>query len=263
MYILYFVIAVLATGIGAVTGMGGGIIIKPVMDMLNHYDVSSISMLSSITVFVMAAVSLAQQFNSAEKRESPVTVLLALGSVAGGYLGNILLSRLISVVVDPSYIVLWQNLMLACLLVVVIVYMHKKNDVPSLRLKGFIPFVSVGLLLGLISSFLGIGGGPINVAIIIFVFSYPIKAAAHCSLLIILFSQASKLITDAFSGGFGNYDLSVLPVMVMGGIVGGIIGSIVFKRADEKTTSRLFNIAQAIVLLLCVINIFRNLRGVV
>ena len=58
--VLYLLIAIPATTIGALTGMGGGVNMKPVMDMLAQYDVASISMLSSITVFTMSVVSLAK-----------------------------------------------------------------------------------------------------------------------------------------------------------------------------------------------------------
>ena len=35
-YILYFLIAIGATTVGSLTGMGGGVIIKPLMDVMHH-----------------------------------------------------------------------------------------------------------------------------------------------------------------------------------------------------------------------------------
>lgn len=49
LYILYFLIAIGATTVGSLTGMGGGVIIKPLMDVLHHFDVETIGVLSSIT----------------------------------------------------------------------------------------------------------------------------------------------------------------------------------------------------------------------
>ena len=41
--IIYFLVIILANSVGAVSGMGGGVIIKPVMDFFHFHDVASIS----------------------------------------------------------------------------------------------------------------------------------------------------------------------------------------------------------------------------
>ena len=38
MYLLYFFVALVATTIGSMTGMGGGVIIKPAMDFIGTYN---------------------------------------------------------------------------------------------------------------------------------------------------------------------------------------------------------------------------------
>ena len=60
-YILYFLIAIGATTVGSLTGMGGGVIIKPLMDVMQGFDVETIGVLSSITVFCMSVVSIGKQ----------------------------------------------------------------------------------------------------------------------------------------------------------------------------------------------------------
>ena len=42
-YVLYFLIAIGATTVGSLTGMGGGVIIKPLMDVLHGFDVQTIN----------------------------------------------------------------------------------------------------------------------------------------------------------------------------------------------------------------------------
>ncbi|MGB4608662.1 MAG: hypothetical protein GX243_05760 [Tissierellia bacterium] len=49
--ILYFLITLFATTLGSTSGMGGGVIIKPVLDAFGHYDIETISVLSSVSVF--------------------------------------------------------------------------------------------------------------------------------------------------------------------------------------------------------------------
>lgn len=258
-YILYFIISIFATTLGALTGMGGGVIIKPVLDMLGHYDVASISMLSSITVFVMSAVSLFRQRNNPEKPKSLIAVPLAIGAVVGGNIGSSMLDAIINGSNNSINVTVIQNIILASLIIVVFVYMLYKEKLRSPKLNGIMPSALVGLSLGLVSSFLGIGGGPINVALIIFLFAFPSKMAALCSLLTILFSQSSKLVMALITGGFGKVDLTMLPVMLIGAVMGGFIGGAMHKRINDKTADILFNAAQIVVFAICVVNIIRGL----
>ena len=56
--ILSFIISILSSTIGSITGIGGGVIIKPVLDMTGLLSVSVISFLSGCTVLTMSTVSL-------------------------------------------------------------------------------------------------------------------------------------------------------------------------------------------------------------
>jgi len=55
--------------------------------------------------------------------------------------------------------------------------------------------ISSGIIMGMIGAFLGIGGGPINMALLMFGFGYGIKEAGVKSIVVILFSQSSALIS--------------------------------------------------------------------
>lgn len=79
------------------------------------------------------------------------------------------------------------------------------------------------MLLGIISSFLGIGGGPINLVVLGYCFSMDSKTAAVISLYIILFSQLASLLAALISG-VPDFPPMALALMVAGGIGGGIAG---------------------------------------
>lgn len=110
-----------------------------------------------------------------------------------------------------------------------------------------------------IGSLTGIGGGPINVALIIYLFSVGTKTATVCSLITILFAQISKLTTVALTTGFSDFDLSVAPVMIMGVILGGLIGASFNKKCKEATVEKAFNCVQLLVLGITIFNIARNM----
>lgn len=257
-YVLYFLIAIGATTVGSLTGMGGGVIIKPLMDLLGGFDVETIGVLSSITVFAMSVVSIGRQMMQKTKIDFRTAIPLALGSVAGGLLGQWLL-RMIVGSAPQNQVTVVQNVVLAVLILGVYLYMRNKSRIPSLSLHGIVPAVLVGVFLGVCSSFLGIGGGPINVALIIFLFGYDTKSATVCSIVTILFSQISKLGSVALSTGFAAYDLSILPVMVVGAVAGGFIGASLNKKFPEQSVDKAFNAVQLLVLALSIVNIVRNL----
>ena len=68
--------------------MGGGVIIKPLMDVLHGFDVQTIGVLSSLTVFSMSVVSIGKQMLARTKIPFGTAIPLALGSVMGGLAGG-------------------------------------------------------------------------------------------------------------------------------------------------------------------------------
>lgn len=257
--ILYFVIALAATTVGAMTGMGGGVIIKPVLDILGDFNVATIGVLSSVTVLLMSLVAVGKQICQKAKFDVRMALFLSIGSVIGGNVGQRILSGIITKFAVNQVVLVIQNALLALLIVCVFFFMLCKAKIPTHRMHGAVAVLSVGAVLGVISSFLGIGGGPINVALLILVFSLPTKTATLYSIITILFAQASKLVSIALGSGFAAYDLSLLPALAIGGIFGGFIGSKLNKTLPERTVEYAFNGVQVVVFCICIFNIAVNL----
>ena len=51
MVLIYFLVALLSTICGSIDGLGGGVIIKPVLDFLGDYNIETIGVLSACTIF--------------------------------------------------------------------------------------------------------------------------------------------------------------------------------------------------------------------
>ena len=62
--LIYFLVIVLANAVGAVSGMGGGVLIKPIFDFIGAHSVAAISFYSATAVFTMSIVSTARQLAS-------------------------------------------------------------------------------------------------------------------------------------------------------------------------------------------------------
>lgn len=257
MYFLYFIITFLACTAGAVTGMGGGILIKPILDLLGQHDVATIGVLSSISVFTMCLISASKMCFNKTKVKIKICFLfsLALGSTAGGTQGKIIFEQAVSNL-NSSYITIIQNIIIAALLVAIFVFMIKKDTLKTFKFVTNPVAIITGFILGITSSFLGIGGGPINVAVIIIMFSFDTKTSALASIVAIFFSQLSKIVTIMLGEGFAPYDLSVLPFMLAGAVLGGIIGSQISAKLSNKQTDKFFNIVVVLVFAVCISNIF-------
>ena len=255
---LYFFIALICTFAGAITGMGGGVVIKPVLDLLGDFDSASIGALSSITVLAMSLTTFARQVG--KKRQTSIVKLIVLGvsSAGGGVLGQYIFDLMLKGSTNAHTVKIIQNSILLFLIVCIFFYMIFRDKIKPLHLQNIVFYILVGLVLGVISSFLGIGGGPMNVAILMLLFAMEIKEATFASIVTIMFAQIAKVVTILASGGFGGYNLSMLPFMVIAGVLGGLIGSFVGKKISNKFTAVAFNLMQIAVMIICVINIATN-----
>ncbi len=246
--LIYFLVAFGATTFGALAGLGGGVIIKPLLDTLGHYDLSTIGLLSSITVFSMAIVSIYKQSKNGFKANKNL-ILLALGSILGGGIGKSIFAFTLNFFPREDTLSGIQAILLGILLIIVFF----KKHLPHFHVKNPILITFIGLILGTIASFLGIGGGPINVAVLVMFMALDIKDAAVNSIFIILLSQFSKLSLVLIGEGFAAYNLKMLYVMIPGGILGGLLGSKLNKVVNSETLHTVFNLA---VLLIIFINFY-------
>lgn len=249
--VIYAVVIFIATFLGASAGLGGGVIIKPVLDFINVHDLATISFLSSSAVFTMAIYSTIKQYLNKVKFDYAMIALVAVGAIIGGNIGSNVFSYLLTVM-DNRMLKFMQAVMLAVLLIIVIINVNTKHRNLCVRNRAVTLFI--GLLLGAISSFLGIGGGPINVAVFVFFFSVDMKTATVYSIATILFSQASKLISIGLNSGFGSFDLSLLIFVLPAAILGGIFGTKLNRKADEKTIKAIFNVTVICIILLNIYN---------
>ncbi|WP_373282944.1 sulfite exporter TauE/SafE family protein [Macrococcus hajekii] len=96
------------------------------------------------------------------------------------------------------------------------------------------------LALGLVSTLLGIGGGPINVSLLMLLFGLSIKEATIYSIVTIFFSQLSTLTTTFVTVGTDQFDLSYLMSIIPAAVIGGYVGSVFNKRLSDSVVSRVF-----------------------
>lgn len=254
--ILFFVISFAASIAGAICGIGGGVIIKPTLDVFGWASVSTISFLSGCTVLSMSCYSVVKSIRAKESRvDFAIGTPLAIGAVAGGTVGNRLFAYIKAMFDDPNTVGAVQAGCLAVITLGTFLYTVYKAKIKVLHMTSKWLCLAVGLVLGIMSSFLGIGGGPINLVVLFYFFGMDTKTAAANSLYIILFSQIANLVTTLAGRNVPDFAWHTLLFMVTGGILGGMAGRKINKKIDNKTVDKLFLVLMAIIIFISLYNV--------
>lgn len=234
MEILVFLISLFASTLGAICGFGGGVIIKPIMDLTGLLPVSSVSFLSGCTALAMAVSSLIQQKNNHVELRYRTTTSLAIGAAAGGLLGKGLFEYIRTNSQNEAVLGGVQAFGLTLITVGVLFYVCYRHRLNSYHIESKIICLLIGGLLGLVSSFFGIGGGTSNVAVLFFFFSMDAKTAAKNSLYIIIFSQSASIIKAVAANTVPPFDWFILLFMIGGAVGGACIGSSLSKKFSNR-----------------------------
>ena len=253
--ILYFVICLAATTVGAISGVGGGVIIKPVFDAVSGLEVAQISFLSGCTVLAMTVVSLLSARGGGVRVEARRGTLLALGGAAGGVLGKQLFEIVKRAAGNGALVGVVQSVLMVLLTAGVLLYMRLRPRIRTKNVQNGAMCVLIGVALGVLSAFLGIGGGPINLAVLYYFFSMDTKTAALNSLYVIFFSQIASLAMTLAGATVPVFDPLVLTVMAVGGVLGGMSGRRIARRLTGKGADRVFEGLLVVITLISVYNL--------
>lgn len=261
-------VGLFACSVGAVCGMGGGVIIKPVLDAIGLADVATINFLSGATVLAMSFYSVGSSMAAsraskegggapAEKLDPKIDTPLAIGAALGGLAGKELFSAVAGVFPNPDTAGAVQAATLTVITLGTLIYTLNKDRIATLHVTSVIGCVLIGLLLGGASAFLGIGGGPINLVVLFYFFSMRTKRAVGSSLYIILFAQATNIAALLWSQGVPMDSLSVLITMIVSGIVGGALGRKLRARMDDAAVDKLFIVLMLLIIAINVYNVWK------
>ena len=257
MDILFFVVAFLSSIVGAICGIGGGVVIKPVLDMLQMGAPATINFLSGCTVLSMSLYSVSKALRAGDSKvEMSTGTPLALGAALGGVVGKEMFSAVKAFFDGSPMVGGVQAIALGIITLGTLLYTINKSRITTRTTSSKLVCLVIGLLLGIMSSFLGIGGGPINLVVLGYFFSMDTKTAAANSLYIILFSQAASFLSTLITG-LPEFRIMALILMVAGGIGGGIVGRKLNKKMDNKAVDKLFIGLMVLIVGICVYNAVR------
>jgi hypothetical protein len=245
-----------ATGIGAIVGASGGIIIKPVLDMLQLMPTEVVSFYSSCTVLCMTLSSLYTTRHSGIQLELKTSTPLALGAVVGGLVGR----HLLELVSGTGGSQILGGVQALCLVVItggIFLYVVYKHRLRSLHVTNRWVCLGIGVVLGIIPAFLGIGGGPVNVAVLYFFFSMDAKQAARNSIYIIVFSQVANIVSAFVKGTVPTVEWLSLVSMAVGGVSGALLGAAISRNLTNRGVETAF---KGMLLVILAINVYNVLQ---
>lgn len=257
-YAIFLVVCFGASVVGAICGIGGGVIIKPVLDAVGVMNVSAISFLSGCTVLSMTTYSVLKNKLSGQSTvERQTGVPLAIGAAVGGLVGKWLFAFVKGMSENPNRVGAVQAFCLIVVTIGTLTYTIYRHKIKTHHIKSALVCAVIGVILGIMSSFLGIGGGPINLVVLYFFFSMSTKAAAENSLYIIFFSQLASLGCSILTLNVPGFSLAILIIMVVGGITGGMVGHEMNRRLKETTVDKLFIGLMILIIIINIYNVYK------
>lgn len=251
---LFFLVSFGACVIGAICGIGGGVIIKPALDQFGWASVSTISFLSGCTVLSMSCYNVGKGMLAGD---SQVDTKTGTPLAIGGVVGKQMFSAIKAMFANPNTVGAVQAGCLAVITLGTLLYTINKTKIPTHTVSNPVVCGFIGLLLGISSSFLGIGGGPINLVVLFYFFSMDTKTAAANSLYIILFSQAASFVMTLATRTVPEFTFSTLIFMIAGGIGGGIVGRKLNKKMNNAAVDKLFIGLMCVIIAISIFNTWK------
>lgn len=235
------IVAILASIIGALTGVGSGIVLKTFYDLFNAGNVLAIGFYSTVMVFTMCIVSTLKHIKQGFKFDLPFLISISLGSVLGGYLGNVLLNIAANGVPEKR-VKLIQSCILFITLIYLTIYTRKSTKTTKLPNKNWILAFPVGIFLGALSIFLAIGGGPLNVSLLVIIFHFSMKQSSIYSIATVFFSQITKIISIIVTSQYKIFDMKMIPLLIVASIIGSYIGTVWNQKISSNKLEGLYTI---------------------
>lgn len=205
-----------AAGIlGSMIGLGGGIIVVPVLTFLGFPP----TLAASNSLFAAFSNAVASTFSYSRQKRIEYSLGLKLGllSVPGTVLGAYVSSDVAPVI----FKVLFGLVLVSS---AAYIFLRKKIETKEKTLsKQMIVFaIGASFFAGIISSFFGIGGGTVFVPLMVVGMGMTMKKAAPTSQFILLFASLSGVIVHSI---LGHPDFMQAGLLALGAFIGGLVGA--------------------------------------
>jgi len=201
--------------LGSIIGLGGGIIIVPVLTFMGFPPTLAVS--NSLFAVFSNSVGATAAYAKQKRVEFSLGWKLGLMAVPGTILGAFISSDLSSEI----FKVLFALVLISS---ASYIFLKRKIEEKSVDISRLLLVFSAGasFFAGIISSLFGIGGGLIFVPLMVVALGISMKRAAPTSQFILMFASFSGLIVHSMLGHPDYYQALLLSI---GAFAGGILGA--------------------------------------
>ncbi|MCA9828455.1 MAG: sulfite exporter TauE/SafE family protein [Nitrosopumilus sp.] len=242
---LWLILLGVTAGIlGSMIGLGGGIVLVPVLTFLGFPPTvaASSSLFGALSNAVASTISYSRQKRIAYSLGLKLGLLSIPGTILGAFL---------STDISPNGFKILFGLVLIASAVYIFVRKRIENVEKTLSAQMMIFAVGASFFAGLLSAFFGIGGGIIFVPLMIVGMGMTMKKAAPTSQLILLFSSLSGVIAHSI---LGHPDFFQAGLLAIGSFIGGLIGA----RLSLNVKERYLQITVSVVILIAAGKLFSD-----
>jgi uncharacterized membrane protein YfcA len=230
---VYLIITGLCAGfVGALFGLGGGIIIVPALTLIFKTPVTEavgVSLVSIVAVSTVAAVDFLKSGRADLELGLMLATAASLGALTGGMLSAVIPSKIIYMLFSAVLFIASLNMTRPRRIKLI----DKQYDSPSNKAAGYgLSFIS-----GNLSGMLGVGGGIVQVPMMRGIMKVPMKISTATSSFMIGFTAAPAAIMYMFRG---DMDLHKSAAIILGTFAGSRFGAAVSYRISSLLLRLLF-----------------------
>lgn len=220
-------------------GIGGGLIIVPILVLVLHTD-QKVASATSVTSIVISASAAALPFIVGNRVDYRAAAALFTGAALGAVAGARLLDRLSSRVVGLVFVTV------AAVAAIRLFLTATSAGVEPLQLGvgALTGLAGIGLVAGLLAALLGVGGGVVFVPSLALLFDAPQHLAQGTSLMTIVPTTAVAALAHARAG---RVDWPLAGAIGVGGLMSGTLSGILALATAPELLRRLFAILLVVV----------------
>lgn len=250
-FVALALVGVVAGLLSGVLGVGGGIVMVPLMVGVLHFGQHR-AHATSLAAIVLIAISGASRFAVSGEVDWAVGMALGIGGVAGSTLGANLMHRL-----SPTTLrIIFGVIMVVAGARMVTAGTPETGSQPEVLLGALIG-IGIGLVAGVASGVAGIGGGVILVPAMVFLLGLTQHAAEGTSLLAILFTALAGTRVNLRNR---RVDLKQAAVIGAAGIVFAQVGASVALAMSGRLLAQIFGVFVAFVGVRMVVSVYLSRR---
>ena len=228
--------------LGSMIGLGGGIIVVPVLTFFGFPP----TLAASNSLFAAFSNAVASTFSYSRQKRIEYSLGLKLGLLT---IPGTILGAYVSSDVTPGIFKILFGLVLVSS--AAYIFLRKRLDTREKTINKQIMIFGIGasFFAGIISSFFGIGGGIIFVPLMVVGMGMAMKKAAPTSQFILLFASLSGIIVHSF---LGHPDFLQAGLLAAGSFMGGLFGA----RLSVEIKERSLQILVSVIILGAAIKLF-------